>query len=803
MPSGKAHSVPVDGPDQVRLSSPRRRMCLVLGMHRSGTSALTRALGLAGAALPRHPVAASRFNEAGYWEPASIVALHDEILASLGLAWDDLRPVPRTWFESPPARAYAERLAGLVAEEYGDEPLAVLKDPRLCRLVPLWREVLRIAGIEPVFILALRQPAEVAASLAARDGLSTARALVLWLDHVLTAEHDTRGSPRVAVHYDRLLDAPAATLTALAAALDLPPPRGLEADADGMPTGRYRHHHADADAHTELGAWVETLYGHVSGRMDIDAAGMAVFDRVGAEFERARHYYDAIFADGDAPAAAERRHLATQLVLHQQEQARLMALVTDLERQHDLDRREQARLMDNVVDLDQRRAAAEVALSDSEQKRACAETRCAEQIRDLEELSQMMELYRRRTVGFRLRALAHRLKAVIACPPRLRRAARRIRASGLFDEQWYCRVYADVGLAAADPVLHYVRYGVREGRKPNSWFDTHGYLSRHPDVAASGTNPFLHYILTQAAVAVPLPAPAPVPAGQAVPHHGALAEQVEALESKVAILGEQVAVERLRVDYALGAAEGLLAEIDAFHAARSTPEYQAAFDMERPLVTICVATCNRAQLLIERCLASLLAQTYDNLQIVVVGDHCTDDTAHLLAKLRDDRIVFHNLAERGPYPRPGIDRWRVAGSNAMNKAMELAQGQFVTHLDDDDRMTVDRIEVLLRAAQENRADLCWHPFWYEAKSGSWKTLGDGRFELGQITTGSIFYHRYLTRFGWDAHAYRLSEPGDWNRLRRIRLMRPNLHFVPNCLLYHYTEQNQAPFEAQPGERFLE
>jgi hypothetical protein len=82
-------------------------------------------------------------------------------------------------------------------------------------------------------------------------------------------------------------------------------------------------------------------------------------------------------------------------------------------------------------------------------------------------------------------------------------------------------------------------------------------------------------------------------------------------------------------------------------------------------------------------------------------------------------------------------------------------------------------------------------------------LGNGRFELAQVSTGSIFYHRYFARFHWDVLAYRLSEPGDWNRLRKIKLLRPRLRFVDEPLLYHHAEQSQSAFIARDGERFLE
>ncbi|MDN3564387.1 glycosyltransferase [Paeniroseomonas aquatica] len=322
--------------------------------------------------------------------------------------------------------------------------------------------------------------------------------------------------------------------------------------------------------------------------------------------------------------------------------------------------------------------------------------------------------------------------------------------------------------------------------------------------------------------AAPVPSPGPVPGPAPVETYSppapiepqpvavaapAISEAVEArighLEHRVLVAESLAKAEQARLDWSLGAVEGFAAVIDDYHAMRRTKAYQAAFDVADPLVSVCVATVNRAEMLVERALASLQAQTHRNLQIVVVGDHCTDDTARRIADLGDDRIVFANLPERGPYPPPGIDRWRVAGSNAMNHALSLCKGDFVTHLDDDDRMTADKIATMVAAARDNSADFLWHSFWYEHRDGSWEALGNGKLELGQVTTGSIFYHGYFARFGWDVHAYRLGEPGDWNRLRKIKMLRPRLHYVAQSLLFHHVEQAQPIFTSQDGERFLD
>src|SRR5215469_15628389 len=192
----------------------------------------------------------------------------------------------------------------------------------------------------------------------------------------------------------------------------------------------------------------------------------------------------------------------------------------------------------------------------------------------------------------------------------------------------------------------------------------------------------------------------------------------------------QIVHERHRVDILLAGSEGVLREIEPFHERRKSDEYQKAFNASKPLVSVLVATMNRCDLLIDRCISSIRGQSYDNLQIIVVGDHCTDDTEGRLAELRDDRICFTNLARRGPYPRPPRERWMVAGTFPANEALAQVEGDFITYLDDDDSYAPERIETLVAAAQCEKADLVWHPHYWRQADDSWLIRGNGILEHG-------------------------------------------------------------------------
>lgn len=283
----------------------------------------------------------------------------------------------------------------------------------------------------------------------------------------------------------------------------------------------------------------------------------------------------------------------------------------------------------------------------------------------------------------------------------------------------------------------------------------------------------------------------------------ALAAENERLRDEISSFFGQLHRERQRLDYVLSEQEGLGRLRDLLIAQRATPEFQSAFDAPNPLVSVLIATCDRPKLLIERCLESIKNQTYKNLQIIVVGDHSIDETQSVLEAAGDERIEFHNLSQRGPYPRPGEDRWHVAGTAPLVAAQALAKGEFITYLDDDDSWAPSRIEIMVQTAQAQRAELVWHQFWYQWRDGSWRLWGNGRMEYGQVGVQMVFYHRFFLQVPWDVYSYRIPEPNDWNHLRKLWHLRPKAVFIEQPLTWYFKNYESPPFIAQDGETFLD
>lgn len=277
--------------------------------------------------------------------------------------------------------------------------------------------------------------------------------------------------------------------------------------------------------------------------------------------------------------------------------------------------------------------------------------------------------------------------------------------------------------------------------------------------------------------------------GPLIPVNGRLdAVQVhcERLESNGAYLSARISHTWDQLDLLKSRLEIAPERFEAFQAARARQSIP-----QRPLVTVCVATYNRSRLLLQRCLKSLLRQTYRNFEVLVVGDGCTDDTADAVARLRDSRVRFVNLSERGIYPTDPTRRWMVAGTSPLNHALSLAAGDYVTHLDDDDEHLPDRLEKLTLFAAANDCDLIWHPFWTEDPDGSWRVIESPELRLGMVTTSSMFYRSWIKDVLWDVQAHLLAEPGDWNRMRRIKYLGAVALRYPEPLLRHFRERSQA------------
>ena len=273
----------------------RGRAILVLGMHRSGTSALAGVLARLGVHPPRTLMAANEHNPLGFWESERFREFHDRLLHENGTRWDAwTRLVP------PDDRSGEERTADefrtLVEDEYGSAPLFFVKDPRICRIVPFWLHHLRANSIEASAVCILRSPLEIARSLNRRDGLGIEHSLLLWLRHALDAELETRTIPRSFVHYSDLLTNWRQATTKIANDLGIEYPLHADrADADitAFLRPQLRHHVVGLDIlrlAAPLDQWIAPTHAALEALLSADPACLEnarrTLDEIRSAFDR-------------------------------------------------------------------------------------------------------------------------------------------------------------------------------------------------------------------------------------------------------------------------------------------------------------------------------------------------------------------------------------------------------------------------------------------------------------------------------------------------------------------------------------
>ncbi|HUZ14608.1 MAG TPA: sulfotransferase [Gaiellaceae bacterium] len=312
----------------------RQRALVVLGMHRSGTSALARVLSLLGARLPDNLLTGDDTpgNPLGFWEPARVVELHEELLGASGRTWFDLEPFTPEWFTSDLVLSYVSRLADVVREEYAKAPLLVVKDPRISRLVPLWLEVFERLDIEPLFVIALRNPLEVAASHAQRDQFRFPLSLLLWLRHMLDAEAATRGHQRVVVSYDDLLADWRPVVAHMGRQLGVQWPRAShtsELEIDGFLRHDARHHtiaDEELESRDDLSPWVRDTYRtlrRISHRQT--PHDLRALDAIRDEVNKSELAWGSIVHDSLHRLQAERARSSERITELDEERTRLVA----------------------------------------------------------------------------------------------------------------------------------------------------------------------------------------------------------------------------------------------------------------------------------------------------------------------------------------------------------------------------------------------------------------------------------------------------------------------------------------------
>lgn len=194
--------------------------------------------------------------------------------------------------------------------------------------------------------------------------------------------------------------------------------------------------------------------------------------------------------------------------------------------------------------------------------------------------------------------------------------------------------------------------------------------------------------------------------------------------------------------------------------ARGDPEYDLPFLERRPLVSVAIPTYDRVELLTTRSLPSILNQSHENLDVIVVGDHAPREVGEAVLALGDPRVTYHNLTQRLPLAGDATRRWYVQSVMARNEGFRVARGLWHLSFDDDDYLYPDAIERLLTYARNLRVEVGYGRFRAVRRDGSRPEVGAFPPTHGHFGWQGALRHRCLRFFERDLVAAAFGTPND-------------------------------------------
>lgn len=222
---------------------PTSRAVILLGMHRSGTSAIARGLATLGIYVGAKFLEAQPENPTGYWEDKGIVDINERVLTALRLRWDSTDAIDAAVFDTRRLRALRRQAVRYCERAFGRQTLWGFKDPRTMRLLPFWQPVFSALCVPDAYVVAVRHPRSVAASLFVRQQMSEETAYFLWLRYSVPFLSALLAKPMVVVDYDLVMREPCAQLERIAERLQLlsPDPAELQRFANEFLDEGLRH----------------------------------------------------------------------------------------------------------------------------------------------------------------------------------------------------------------------------------------------------------------------------------------------------------------------------------------------------------------------------------------------------------------------------------------------------------------------------------------------------------------------------------------------------------------------------------
>jgi glycosyltransferase involved in cell wall biosynthesis len=227
--------------------------------------------------------------------------------------------------------------------------------------------------------------------------------------------------------------------------------------------------------------------------------------------------------------------------------------------------------------------------------------------------------------------------------------------------------------------------------------------------------------------------------------------------------------------------------------ARAKYEQDYKLAEESPLISITIPTYDRGQLIIDRTLPSILAQTYQNFEVLIVGDCSVGDTPRILSEINHPKVKFINLPVRTKYPDDPKLRWFISGVGPSNYGIDIAKGKWICYFDDDDIMSPTYLEDLLRFAQRGDYEFV-AGLYEEERDGITNVVGHKSPDHPEFGGHSTWMYRsYLRFFKYNINSWRKSYncPQDIDLLLRMHSAGVRMELLNKVVSY---------IRPRPGEK---
>jgi hypothetical protein len=231
---------------------------------------------------------------------------------------------------------------------------------------------------------------------------------------------------------------------------------------------------------------------------------------------------------------------------------------------------------------------------------------------------------------------------------------------------------------------------------------------------------------------------------------------------------------------------------------RAAPAYEEAFTAPDPLVSVVIPTWDRPETLVERSIPSALNQTYQNIEVIVVGDASPPATPAAVAALSDPRVSFHNLTIRGPYDEDPGRSWLASGTPGFNAGVAMARGLWIAPLGDDDSFVPEHVERLLADARDRRLEFVYGQIRQVLADGGQALLGEFPPRLSQIGLQAAIYHAGLSFMELELGHALFGTPNDWGLVHRMMRAGVRMGMVDEVTVNYWPSLRAAP-PARAGE----